>query len=326
MYFKDLAMDINRNNYETSFLLYLDRELNPAEMLEVEKFLTENTDLQKEFELLQHTVFLPEEEEIVYDHKELLFHKEEKRKVVPLFWIRVAASVLILITAGWFILMKISNDHKREIAGRNKSQITNVPAGIGKDSVNHELGVKNNTDQEIANEIKIKQDETVPGSVNGIAKSNHSNQSGEKGKTEKKNPAEMTRQDMAVNQTGNGSLKTDPDPDESVAAMQKSNAATNMQPERVPAGNNPEQVSALPGAQVPALVLATSVSKNLPTSEQSGSKDQDLQNDNAISVVALNDQNKSITEFFKKLTRRAPDNDQSNNARKVNVSVFQLSY
>ena len=51
MYFKDSAMDINRNNYETSFLLYLDRELNPAEMLEVEKFLSENADLQKEFEL-----------------------------------------------------------------------------------------------------------------------------------------------------------------------------------------------------------------------------------------------------------------------------------
>ncbi len=71
-------MDINRNNYETSFLLYLDRELNPAEMLEVEKFLSENTDLQKEFELLQHTFFLPEE--IVYDHKELLFIKKKNEE------------------------------------------------------------------------------------------------------------------------------------------------------------------------------------------------------------------------------------------------------
>ena len=183
MYFKDLAMDINRNNYETSFLLYLDRELNPAEMLEVEKFLSENTDLYKEFELLQNTIFLPEE--IVYDRKELLFHKEEKRRVIPLFWIRIAASVLVLITAGWFILTKISNDHKREIAGSNRSQITKVPASIRKDSVNPDLSFKNHADQKGTNEIQIKKDEIIPGSVKGIAKSEQSYQNREKNKADK---------------------------------------------------------------------------------------------------------------------------------------------
>src|SRR5580704_5749498 len=100
MYYKDSAMDINRNNYETSFLLYLDRELGPAEMLKVEKFLIENPDLQKEFVLLQQTIFLPEQ--IEFDQKELLFHKEEKRRVVPMYWVRIAASVIILLAAGWF--------------------------------------------------------------------------------------------------------------------------------------------------------------------------------------------------------------------------------
>src|ERR1700688_424392 len=108
MYFKDSDMDINRNNYETSFLLYLDRELGPAEMLKVEKFLTENPDLQKEFELLQQTIFLPED--IVYDQKELLFHKEEKRRAIPLYWVRIAASIIVLMTAGWFLLKGVLND------------------------------------------------------------------------------------------------------------------------------------------------------------------------------------------------------------------------
>ena len=52
-------MEINRNNYESFFLLYLDRELNPSEMAEVEKFLDENADLQKEFSLLQQTILVP---------------------------------------------------------------------------------------------------------------------------------------------------------------------------------------------------------------------------------------------------------------------------
>ncbi len=271
MYFKDLAMDINRNNYETSFLLYLDRELNPSEMLEVEKFLSENTDLQKEFELLQHTVFLPEE--IVYDHKELLFHKEEKRRVIPLFWIRIAASVLLLMTAGWFILTKISNDHKREIADSNKSQITRVPAGIRKDSVNPDLNIKSHEDRKGANEIHIKDDEIIPGGVKGIAKkSGQSYQNGEKSKIEKNIPGKTIHQDIAVNQSRIESSKDAPVQDEPVVTIPKSNAATDVQPEGM-TGNNPKQISAMSGAQVPTLVLATTASKNLPASEKSDSKE-----------------------------------------------------
>ena len=54
-------MDINRNNYETFFLLYLDGELNPAAQAEVENFLSTHADLQKEFSLLQLTIQRPAE-------------------------------------------------------------------------------------------------------------------------------------------------------------------------------------------------------------------------------------------------------------------------
>ncbi len=317
-------MDINRNNYETSFLLYLDRELNHAEMLEVEKFISENSDLQKEFELLQLTVFSPEE--IVYDHKELLFHKEEKRRVIPIFWIRIAASVLVLLTAGWFILTKISDNHKREIEDSNKSQVTKDALSTRKDPVNSDLSIKNNTDHKGANDITSKKFE-IPGSEKGIAKkSEQSYQGREKKRTYKNNTAETNRQDLALSQTGNGSLKTATSPDETIVDMKKSNAAKDMQPEGVHTTNDPGQISALPGAKTTALVLATTATKSTTAYGKSDPNKQDFQSDNAISVVALNDQNKSITEFFKKLTKQAPDNDKSNNVRKVSVSVFQLSY
>ena len=306
-------MDINRNNYETSFLLYLDRELNPSEMLAVEKFLSENTDLQKEFELLRHTVFLPEE--IVYDHKELLFHKGEKRRAIPLIWFRIAASFLLLITAGWFILTKISNDHKREIAGSIQSQITKVPVAVRKDSANPDLSIKDLSDHKVANDIQLKKDEIIPGSEKGLAKkSEQSFQIKEKRKMKKNYPAETSSMDLS---TG---------PDEVIVVMQKSNAAIDMQPERVRTANDPKQISVLPGTQAPTLLLAATATKNIPAYEKPDTKDQDLQSDNAISVVALNDQNKSITGLFKKLISQSPEDNKSNSARKVSVSVFQLSY
>src|SRR5450432_3159163 len=112
MYFNDLTMDINRNNYETFFLLYLDGELGPVDKQAVESFLNENSDLQKEFILLQQTIFSPEE--MIFEHKELLFRKEEKRRVVPIYWVRIAASIAVLLTAGWFIKTGFLNKHNPE--------------------------------------------------------------------------------------------------------------------------------------------------------------------------------------------------------------------
>jgi hypothetical protein len=48
-------MDINRNNYETFLLLYIDGELKPTEKVLVEQFLLNNPDLQLELDLLQST-------------------------------------------------------------------------------------------------------------------------------------------------------------------------------------------------------------------------------------------------------------------------------
>src|SRR5579862_2076916 len=98
-------MEINRNNYETFFLLYVDRELNLSDMKEVEKFADENADLQREFSLLRQTVLVPAQTE--FNQKELLFRKEDKRRVIPIYWSRIAAAVAVLVFGGWLITSQL---------------------------------------------------------------------------------------------------------------------------------------------------------------------------------------------------------------------------
>ncbi|MBS1510053.1 MAG: hypothetical protein JST86_04380 [Bacteroidetes bacterium] len=67
-------MNINRNNYETFFLMYVDNELSAAERHAVELFIQENTDLAEELRLLQQTV-LPGDS-FVFDAKNSLLKEE----------------------------------------------------------------------------------------------------------------------------------------------------------------------------------------------------------------------------------------------------------
>jgi hypothetical protein len=66
-------MNINRNNYETFFLLYADGELRADERKAVEEFVAENEDLRIELEMLQATI-LPAEE-ITFTDKSFLYRE-----------------------------------------------------------------------------------------------------------------------------------------------------------------------------------------------------------------------------------------------------------
>jgi hypothetical protein len=112
MYFKKNVMGINRNNYENFFLLYLDGELSQDDKTSVEKFLSENIDLQKEFSVLKNLRFTPDE--IYFDEKQLLLRTEGKRRVLPVSWLRMTAVFLLVITGAWLIWMfrnQTKSDH-----------------------------------------------------------------------------------------------------------------------------------------------------------------------------------------------------------------------
>jgi hypothetical protein len=314
MYFKESDMDINRNNYETSFLLYLDRELVPADMLKVEKFLTENPDLQKEFLLLQQTIFQPEN--ITYDQKERLFHKEEKRRIIPRYWMRIAASVIFLMAAGGFILVKVLNNHQGEMSAINQNTAKLAPLPGKQVPEIKDIKNDNQPDQLVKKDITENNKRINQTPEKEVAKKTvQINQGTAKEVSLKNNSAGMPQ-------------KNDPIPvtDESSVAYQKSNAASELQPDGLRAGTDPKQISAQPGTGAAALVLVSADSKDQIKVENTDLKQENLQADNAISVVALDDQNKAIAGFFKKLISRNPDDDKTNNTRKVRVSVFQLSY
>src|SRR5882757_7587223 len=68
-------MNINRHNYESFFLLYIDHELTAAEQKAVEEFVQQNPDLEKELSLLQQSVF-PADDPALFAGKEQLFKGE----------------------------------------------------------------------------------------------------------------------------------------------------------------------------------------------------------------------------------------------------------
>ena len=67
-------MTITRNNYESYFLLYIDKELDAETRKEVEAFVDMNPDLQIELDTLKQTIFVADS--IPFPGKENLLHKE----------------------------------------------------------------------------------------------------------------------------------------------------------------------------------------------------------------------------------------------------------
>ena len=65
-------MNINRNNYEEYFLLYVDNELSAVEREAVETFVQENADLRGELNMLEEAVARPDKKISFYNKAELM--------------------------------------------------------------------------------------------------------------------------------------------------------------------------------------------------------------------------------------------------------------
>jgi hypothetical protein len=67
-------MNINRHNYETYFLLYVDNELAAGEKKMVDDFLSMNPDLQEEMVMLKQSIVIPET--VLFGDKQSLLKNE----------------------------------------------------------------------------------------------------------------------------------------------------------------------------------------------------------------------------------------------------------
>ena len=93
---------VNLSNYQEYLMLYIDNELNPAQIAAVDQFASENIAVKKELDLLRFTRLQPET--IPFPDKASLYRKEEKVRALPVRWWRAAAAILILgfgLTTLW---------------------------------------------------------------------------------------------------------------------------------------------------------------------------------------------------------------------------------
>src|SRR5579871_296874 len=134
---------INLNNYEEYFLLYVDNELNTPTKKQVEEFVSKNPSLQNEFYLLQQTKS-EADESIVFEGKESLYKKEERRRFIPFAWIASAAAVAILLVTGFLLYNKEDISKRtsdRTIVKKNEAEKSNSATDIIKDNKKETLPV-----------------------------------------------------------------------------------------------------------------------------------------------------------------------------------------
>ncbi|HEY0750744.1 MAG TPA: hypothetical protein VGD26_06300, partial [Chitinophagaceae bacterium] len=100
------ADSMKQNSMEESLLLYLDNELPEVDKKSLESELNTNPGLQAEYHILQQAK-LDANETIVYPNKEELY-RHTTRSIRPVFMMRAAAAILIMLTAG--VIFWTSND------------------------------------------------------------------------------------------------------------------------------------------------------------------------------------------------------------------------
>ena len=152
--------EINQENYEEAFLLYVDNELALRSKEKVETFVLQNPALQEAFTLLKKTKLEPET--IQFHNLKQLYRKEEKEKsIFYIGWqrIAIAASLLGITVLVWTLIPK------NKISDRNFAK-------LGKNSLNssYKSSILENTKA-----IAPSQNSRIQVSVNRIPGNNITN-------------------------------------------------------------------------------------------------------------------------------------------------------
>ncbi|MDB5193086.1 MAG: hypothetical protein JWQ96_2649 [Segetibacter sp.] len=123
---------INLSNFNEYFLLFADDELNAQDKEAVERFVLKNPQLQDEFTLLKQTR-LPLEV-IECSFKESLYKEEKVRRIIPLYFARIAvAAAFIGLAIGLWVFLPGTTTTGKSGVVANETGDTKLPA-IKKDA------------------------------------------------------------------------------------------------------------------------------------------------------------------------------------------------
>ena len=120
---------INASNYEEWLLLYIDNELTPAQKIAVENFIAAHPAIKLELDTLQKTKLQPET--IIFPDKESLYRKEEKVKVVAVYWKRIAVAAALLLAVSSTALIFFKDRDKGITVPVAQTKETKSPASPG---------------------------------------------------------------------------------------------------------------------------------------------------------------------------------------------------
>ncbi|BAV09219.1 hypothetical protein FLA_5267 [Filimonas lacunae] len=127
--YKHAEGDIHPELYEEQLLLYIDNELDATARARVETFVQQNASAQSELELLQQTIL--QVEPVAFAHKEILYRKERERRVIPIYWTRLAVAAALLgvtATSGWWFYHNSSSNSVQEATGSTTYTAKATPA------------------------------------------------------------------------------------------------------------------------------------------------------------------------------------------------------
>jgi hypothetical protein len=137
---------INQNNFEEYVLLYTDNELSETQKKEVELFATSSPAYAQELHLFSQT-HVEADVSVVFENKDVLYKKEKDERVIPLFWIKIAAAVVILMLVAFFVFNNKRNvQHELADKGTRKTdQHTNDTETVAKKEIKNAANVTSST-------------------------------------------------------------------------------------------------------------------------------------------------------------------------------------
>ncbi len=289
-------MNINRDNYEEYFLLYIDRELSADERQVLESFVRRNPDLEKELERLKQTVAPPPV--IVFENKDILVREEKKRRFLPVYWTRIAAALVILLTGAGVMLMIIPS--KKRPLNETADQIKKPAAGENRNQI-----IGKNRDQIEKASSELIADQTKNKTIG--KNSAHTEKAGPGMKVDHTKKSETDSKSNEI-----------PDATTSSESAQKSAVLPDL------AQQTGMEETRVPNFESSKLNLPPSTVNRQPSTIN---HQPSTNPDESTSILVFDNKSKPVTRFFRKLLARSPDDNAvaSNNQKRLSVSIFQFS-